>query len=76
MAYNSTTTVITIVITISLWKYPDSGTTSMQGMSIGFQNDTQSESFLTYMSIDLKFYSVEQLVIIIVRYYKLITIST
>ena len=56
MAYNSTTTVITIVITISLWKYSDSGTTSMQGMSIGFQNDTQSESFLTYMSIDLKFY--------------------
>lgn len=37
MAYNNATTVITIVITISLWKYPESGTTSMQGMSIGFQ---------------------------------------
>lgn len=37
MAYNNATTVITIVITISLWKYPESATTSMQGMSIGFQ---------------------------------------
>lgn len=37
MAYNNATTVITIVITISLWEYPRSGTTSMQGMSIGFQ---------------------------------------
>ena len=33
-------------------------------------------SFLTCMFIYLKFYSVEQAVIIIIRYYKLITIST
>lgn len=50
MAYNNATTVITIVITISLWKYPESGTTSMQGMSIGFQMEIVLNTLISLLT--------------------------